>query len=254
MRRIALVCALSAACFVTASGVRAEERTSDVRLANELYKSGHERVKSDDWEGARDAFARAWALYPQPVILANLAGAEVQTGRLVEATEHYRQLFKNTTGLSPAEVEIAKKAMERVEARLPHLRVTVANLRAADAVEIDGAPLPRAALDADYPVDPGTHVVRVVRDGSEEARGEVALAEGETKALRLVAPSVTAAPAPLIVTRPRAGDERGGIFGSPWFWVATGVVVVGAGAAVCLAAVCRSDDAYSGNLGAVTLP
>lgn len=231
------------------------QTSSDVRLANDLYKTGHEKVKAGDWEGAREAFARAYALYPQPIILVNLAGAEVQTGRLVQATEHYRQFLKNASGLDPAEVDIAKKAMAKVEVRLAHLRVHVANAASSDAIELDGRPLPAAALDVDYPVDPGEHVVRVVRGGAEEARAEVALAEGESKSIRLVAKPVAFASSP---SKPAPADERdhksGSIFSSPWFWIASGVVVVGAATAICLGAVCRSEEPYSGNLGHVTVP
>lgn len=230
-----------------------KESSSDVRLANDLYKSGHEKVKAGDWDGAREAFARAYALYPQPIILVNLAGVEVQTGRLVQATEHYRQFLKNTTGLDPSEVDIAQKAMANVEARLAHLKITVANTTSSDAIELDGRPLPAAALDVDYPVDPGKHVVRIMRNGAEDARADVTVTERESRAVRLVAkPIAYSPPAPA----PAATDEKksGSIFSSPWFWVASGVVVVGAATAICLGALCRSDEPYSGNLGNVTLP
>jgi hypothetical protein len=259
VRSLALAVMLLAALSVTFARpalAQTTQTSSDVRLANDLYKSGHEKVRAGDWEGARDAFTRAYALYPQPVILVNLAGAEVQTGRLVQATEHYRQFLKNTAGLDPAEVEIAKKTMANVEARLAHLKITVANTKPSDTIELDGHPLPRAALDVDYPADPGKHVVRIMRDGAEEARADVTLAERETKAVRLVAKPI-AYTAPVVTPAPSDEKDKksgGSIFSSPWFWVASGVIVVGAATAICLGAVCRGDDAYSGNLGNVTLP
>jgi Tfp pilus assembly protein PilF len=256
VRWLALVVVLLVAIGVTFARPASAQSSSDARLANDLYKTGHEKVKAGDWEGARDAFMRAYALYPQPVILANLAGAEVQTGRLVQATEHYRQFLKNTQGLDPSEVEIAKKAMATVEARLAHLRITVANAKPSDSVELDGHALPPAALDIDYPVDPGKHILRIIRDGAEDARADVTVAERETKSVRLVAKPVAYA-APVI--GPPPSDEKdkksgGSIFSSPWFWVASGVVVIGAATAICLGAICRSDEPYSGNLGSVTLP
>lgn len=257
VRRLALVFALAVLLTPFVGVAHAQTSSSDVRLANDLYKSGHEKVKAGDWQGAREAFARAYALYPQPVILVNLAGAEVQTGRLVQATEHYRQFLKNTSGLDPNEVEIARKSMATVEARLAHLKVTVANTRASDIIELDGHPLPTAALDVDYPVDPGKHVARVMRNGAEETRSEVTLAEAESRQIRLVAKAITAELAPFTpATQAGADDKRskGSIFSSPWFWIASGVVVIGAATAICLGAVCKSDDPYSGNLGSVKLP
>lgn len=256
VRSLVLVITLLVTIAVPAFAQTATKASSgDVRLANDLYKSGHEKLKTGDWDGAREAFARAYALYPQPVILVNLAGAEVQTGRLVQATEHYRQFLKNTSGLDPAEVDIAKKAMAKVEARLAHLRITVANTTASDSIELDGRALPEAALDVDYPVDPGNHVIRIMRNGAEDARADVTLAESESKAVRLVAkPIAYSPPPPLPSTTDDKDKKSGSIFSSPWFWVASGVVVVGAATAICLGALCRSDEPYQGNLGNVTLP
>jgi hypothetical protein len=125
-------------------------------------------------------------------------------------------------------------------------------------MDLDGHPFPSAALDVAYPVDPGKHVIRVVRGGAEEARTEITLAEKESKPVRLVTKAVTTEPPPANNSTPKqsGADEKksGSIFSSPWFWVATGVVVIGAATAICLGAVCKSEEPYSGNLGNVKLP
>jgi hypothetical protein len=225
-----------------------------VRVANDLYKTGLDRVKDAQWEAARDAFARAYELYPQPVILANLAGAEVRSGRVVAGIEHYRQLLKQPTGMSAGEIELVQRAMKDAELQLAHVRITVANSRPSDRVELDGAPLTGAALDIDYPVDPGKHVITATRSGSETARAEVDMRAGESKPVRL-SPRLLATspitPAPIILDE----KPKGSLTSSPWFWIVTGAVVVGAAAVtVCLAAVCRDDEGFQGNLGSVKLP
>lgn len=239
------------------SGAESKRRGSssaDVRVANDLYTAGLEHVKAGEWESARQAFSRAYELYPQPVILANLAGAEVRTGRLVSGVEHYRQLLKDPSGMSAEEIGLLERAMRASEARLAHVRIVVVGHERGDRVELDGVPLAAAALDIDYPVDPGRHVVTAARAGWETAEVEVSLAEGATKRVRL-------APRLLATSSARAGwpadsDGKGrGVTSSPWFWIATGVVVVGAAAAtICIAAVCRDDPSFQGNLGSVRLP
>ena len=231
-----------------------EPSSADVRAANDLYKTGLDRVKDAEWEGAREAFARAYELYPQPVILANLAGAEVRTNRIVAGVEHYRQLLKQPTGMSAEEIELVSRAMKAAEARLAYLRITVANTKPGDRIELDGTPLASAALDIDYPVDPGKHVVTAARSGAETARAEVVLKEGEWKPVKLSLRSL--ATSPLSPPPPPDADEKPkGITSSPWFWIVSGVVVVGAAAAtVCVAAVCRDDKPFQGSLGSVTLP
>lgn len=231
-----------------------EPSSADVRLANDLYKTGLDRVKDAQWEQARDAFARAYELYPQPVILANLAGAEVRTGRIVAGVEHYRQLLKQPTGMSPDEIELVARAMKEAETRLAHLKISVANTKPGDRVELDGAPLSSAALEIEYPVDPGSHVITASRTGAETARTEVDVKEGESKPVKLSLRSLATSPLSTAPSQPATDEKPKGITSSPWFWIVSGVVVVGAAAAtVCIASVCR-DDGYQGNLGAVTLP
>ena len=232
-----------------------EPSSADVRVANDLYKTGLDRVKDAHWEAARDAFARAYELYPQPVILANLAGAEVRTNRIVAGVEHYRQLLKQPTGMSAEEVELVSRAMKAAEARLAYVRITVANAKPADRIELDGTPLASAALDIDYPVDPGKHVITAARSGAETVRAEVILKEGESKPVKLSLRSLATSPLSTPPPPQDADEKPKGITSSPWFWIVSGVVVVGAAAAtVCVAAVCRDDKPFQGNLGSVALP
>ncbi len=59
--------------------------------AGGLIVRGVEHYKHQDYEGARVAFARAFELSPKTALLFNLALAEVQCGRAVDAVKHFRQ-------------------------------------------------------------------------------------------------------------------------------------------------------------------
>ncbi len=236
----------------TAAEPARQPTAADVKLANEISKTGLEKVKANDFEGARDAFTRAYALNPLPTTLANLAGAEAQTGRVVAAVAHYKQVLENPAGMPTEQVELLKSALRAAEARLAHIRISITGRKPSDRIELDGTNLTPSELDVDRVVDPGKHLVRVVRGSSEAAKAEVELRDGESKpvSLALRDPFVQAPPPP-----PPQEQEGGGVFRSPWFWIASGVIVVGATATtLCLAAFCKKDDPYSGTLGTVTLP
>jgi hypothetical protein len=213
---------------------------NQVAQAREQYAIGVAAGARNDWRAARDAFERAYQLYPQPLTLLNLATALAQTGRLVAAAEDYRAFLRSaTTDAARGYVEATQRALSDLERRLPHVTLAIAGLAPGDAVDLDGASVPRASLGAALPVDPGTHRVFVVRGDTHVAESEMTLAEGESRRVELVAPAARAvAPVPIdarrVLATPVRPNPRPSVWASPWLWTFVGVAVVG-GAAVTAA-------------------
>ena len=245
MRSLPLLFGIALA--VVCSSSHADVTANEAALAREQVRSGVAAAQEGRWRDALEAFRRAYALSPQSTTLLNLASAEVQTGSLVSAAESYRKVVRAREGdVSEDQREAARRALAQVEPRIARLRVVVRAQRQGDRAELDGAPLAAAAIDADLPVDPGTHVVRVVRGAAEVARASRSLEEGQFVTLELE----VAEPAAPVKTAP-----SGGWFASPWFWTGVGVVVVGGTFAVlCATTLCEGPSPHAGSLGSVKLP
>ena len=66
-------------------------------IARKLYDEGVDAVNKGRWSTAYDKFKASYELVPRPITLFNLAGAQSQTGRLVEAGESYRRFLRDTS-------------------------------------------------------------------------------------------------------------------------------------------------------------
>ncbi len=231
------------------SGASAQEPSASERaLARRAFHQGMTAARAERWEDARVAFERAWELVHRPRVLLNLATAQVHTGRLVEGAENYRRYVReNRDGADARLLREARQRLSEVEARTPQLTLRVTSLRPDDELMLDGAPVSRAVLSAPLPVNPGRHVLRVLREGAAVAEAEVTLDVGAEQSLRLEVPAPTRAatagvPGPAQAARDGAPPETsagllegpgapehegGGVLRSPWFWIAIGLVVAG---------------------------
>jgi hypothetical protein len=151
-----------------------------IALAREQFKLGVAAAKERRWEDAWRAFSRAYELTPRPVILLNLAGAEVQTGRLVAAAESYRRFLREA--VEPEETrhrDNAEKLLLQLEQRIPRVEIGVEGLLPNDQIWIGEDSVSHAALGAALPVNPGTHILRVERGGRTVDQVELEVREGE---------------------------------------------------------------------------
>jgi hypothetical protein len=243
--------------------------------AQRLFSAGVEAARENRWADAREAFERAYGLSQRPVVLINLAGAEVRTGRLTEAANDYRRIVEGDP--SPETSAFRKAAADMLpslEARIPRIQLHTSGLGAADVVEIDGEEIPSGRLEQPHLIDPGSHVVVVKRSGVERARVSFSVAEGESHDISVPVPLDSLTLSPLTPSAPEApptsaagvdlelGPDRTSppparrsVWRSPWLWTAIAAVAVGTTVAT-LVAVRSHDQAFSGNLspGTITVP
>jgi hypothetical protein len=225
---------------------RTDAPAAEVTLAREQFRLGVAAARENRWWDALEAFRRSYELQPRPATLLNLAGALAETGKLVEAAEAYRRFVLEADGRAAEQVPAAQEAIASLEQRIARVTLVVENLGRNDRVLLDDVPLASAALGTDLPVDPGAHVLRVERGDREIGRTDFEVTEGQRRV----------EPIRLRVAPPAEDEERdggdgesgGSVFSSPWFWVITGVVVVGAGVGIGVAAASNGLDPFRGNI------
>jgi len=217
------------------------------------FQEGVAAAREGRWQQAHDAFSEAHEALGRPTILINLANARVQLGRLVEGARTYeRFLAEVEPGSSAAEHRGAvEDALEQVRQRIPRLSITLEGAGAGDEVRVDGETVARDALGS-VGIDPGSHEVELVRDGTVLSRASAEVEEGGSAEVRLEAPAPESAELAASSEEPALtdGEDEGSVLASPWLWVGVGAAVVAGALAVILVATAGGEpDPITGNVG-----
>jgi len=266
--RGALCAAVFVLGFASVGAAQAQTRADGaVEGARTAFLSGTEAMRTERWEEARVSFARAYELAPNPLVLLNLAAAELHTGHLASAARHYRGFMRGANdGASQSYRDAAAEALGSLEPRIPVARLAVGGLEAGDRLELDGESVARMSATSELQVDPGEHRVVVVRAGAAVASATFTAEESRTVDVSLRAPASARAAAARVVTVPpppgadrsvsltddRASDHHW--VGSTGFWIlVTGVAVTVAAVVLVLAAVASTGppNVFVGNLGPI---
>lgn len=238
-----------------------EEVAPEVRAeARQTFREGIAAARQGNWETARQRFARAYELVPVPGVLLNLAGAQRQTGRLVQSARSY-QKYLDSVGPDDKHRDTAEQALEEVRQLVPRVAIEVEGLGPDDEVTVDGRPIEQAGLAEPVMVNAGSHRVAVRRDGEEldaasfevyqRQQHEVALEASATApspretAEAAAGDGATGAPEPA----PGGDEQDSGLVRSPWLWTGVGAAVlagVAVGVGVALAG--GGASSYDGNL------
>jgi hypothetical protein len=228
---------------VTASGVRAQPADSTtapkVTLARRLYDKGVEAVGKGQWSLAHDQFKASYELAPRVLTLFNLAGAQGQTGRLVEAIENYRKFLRDTDdGRYPGYRTDATNQLELLGKQIAQLTLELTNLEPSDVIAIDEIEFPQVAVHEAIPMNPGTHVARIQRGTAMLASRTIALTAGAADTVHIDLPvrspdlmihntpdlPIATSPAP---PRPADHGSSHSWLRSRWLWSGVAVVVAG---------------------------
>ena len=177
--------------------------------ADALISTGVERYTRHDYEGARDAFARAYELDPSQVgTLFNLALAELQSSHPVEAVRHLRAYLVSPLALPERVESIRSKWLPQAEGRIGRLGI---DAPAGSTTSVDGVVVGDAPFAAPLDVTAGEHDVRA-KIGSHEQLLHVSTPAGMIVGVRFLRSMVEAPPAPASappasIARPLATDE-----------------------------------------------
>ena len=177
MRRLcSILCASSL--LLSNSWCRAQDEPDHKELARKLYADGSALYDQGDYAGAISAFEKAYAAYPAPAFLFNLAQAERQLGpahcqAALDYYERYRQAPESTADREEVAVHIAEMR------GCVNAATASANERAAAPPAPAPPPTPAreqvASTPATRPIPPAAYVLGAVGVAGLATFGTLAL-------------------------------------------------------------------------------
>jgi hypothetical protein len=129
-----------------------------------------------DHVAAIAALERAYAIYPEPSLLLQLAEAEEASSSLLRAIATLRKFLSQADPASKPPVQTRIDAIQR---RLPQLRLELSAAHGDELVELDGKLERGATLGYDVPLDPGPHHLVLFRTGQPLAEREFTAEESK---------------------------------------------------------------------------
>jgi tetratricopeptide (TPR) repeat protein len=146
--------------------------------ARALVSQGAAEIRSGDYVKALDLFSRAYALFPSPKILFNLAQTYKELGRFVEALAAYERFLGTDAKETAASLrEEARKQVQQLKSRVATILLDVSEPGAL--IRIDGTEVGLSPMDMPHRVLPGKHVVVVSKEGFLTGTADLELTQGQ---------------------------------------------------------------------------
>jgi hypothetical protein len=163
----------------------AHAEVSEVATARQLAISGIDAVESGDCKKGEPLLDRAEKLHHASVHLQYLARCRAGSGRLVAATEMWRQIIREGAppGASPAVLAALSEATTELERTLPRLATTTVRVAAEYKgleLRLDGVALPAEIVGTPQVLDPGAHELTAHAPGFAHWSKQWSLPEGGT--------------------------------------------------------------------------
>jgi hypothetical protein len=234
------------------SGAALAQTDQDRAQALAMLQAGNDAATDGDWESARVAFARAYALVASTRVLMNLAGAQRHTSHLIDARASYQRWLTDADARDEAYRANVEQALTEIASEIPQLTVSVVGGRPGDTVDLDGHAI---VVGQAIEIDPGPHMLELRRGETTVTQQRVTLDLSERRDVSLEAPSLAPRPTPEPVhAAPLVSDhESTELTAQPWFWAAIGggaAVVIGIIIGIAVAASSSSPAAPDmGTLG-----
>jgi len=180
---------LVALLFLTPVAARAQKDDPRKVQAAPFFEEGMKLGEKGQNAESLEKFRKAYAIYPSPNTLCNIARQEQLVGRKVQALRDYREALRNTV-IHPAGAELARTNVAELERSLSRVKIV-----GPDGTRVDVSGV-EYTLPVAEPIDvePGTVTVR----GTHGA--ETLVASGEAVAGQVVTISLSAKPAPTAPT------------------------------------------------------
>jgi hypothetical protein len=203
-------------CFCTAllacslSGFALAQTPADLETARTLYTEARNARDAGNFKEALEKFRGAYAVAATPITAIDLAKAEVQAGRLLEAREVLLSVAR--IKVKPTESEGSKQARAEAETLAEQVRVRIPSIviqftpaldanAEAPSLVVDGAPVPIETVGLPRKVNPGAHTIVVTQAAAGEVQKSVTVRESETVPVVI---DLTQAK-PFTVTKPNEG-------------------------------------------------
>ena len=181
--------------FLAPSVARAAD-PADTEHARALFDEAGSLERQGKWGAAQDRLRQALKLRETPQLYYALGWALENEDKLLEAKAEYETTVRLAAG-KPSADEAARLARERLadlEKMTPVIRVKIEGARANARVLVDGRETKREDDVASIAVNPGSHVLRLERAGTDDALEQmVYVGRKETREVTVDAPESVAA-------------------------------------------------------------
>ena len=162
----------SAAILLFAASAHAQDnRAESDRLFNEGLKLASQR----DFEHAREKFAEAYAKFPSPNSLMNMARSEQLSGHCIDAIKHFRSYIELPPNprVTDADRREARGGIDNCRQKVGRILISAP---AGTSIEIDNVP---ASLSEESAIEvmPGQHTVKLAAEKGVREREVVAEAD-----------------------------------------------------------------------------
>jgi hypothetical protein len=178
----------------------AQQKEQDKKVATDLFDAGVAKMAAGRCDQtpigdaavcneARDAFRRAYALYPAGLgALRNAAYVEKGLGLVASAARDFRELARQAPlDPNPARrlwAEFAQKEYEALSPRVPHVVITVGSAKIPKmTIVLDGAALAEPAWGTKLDLDPGKHTLHAEAPNRAPFEATFDLRESEEKTI-----------------------------------------------------------------------
>lgn len=215
--------------------VSARAQQCDAPEAERLFHAGLQRAEQRQLGAAREAYAGSLAACPRVPTAYNLAVVQRQLGDVLAARVLLNALIDGDYGsVSPDQRQVIRQVLR--ESRDEVSRIVVIAIGAPSAmISVDGRQMGVAEENTEmsFEINPGSRLVRATAEDDRTAELVVRVAAGRSQTVRLELP--LSSPRSHLIVTAEDPEADSSIFESPWLWILTGLVVVGAATAAVLA-------------------
>jgi len=176
------------------AGARSKQESAEAKKA---FREGSRLFAAKDYTAALEAFQRADFLKPHFLLKCNIARCQERMGKMVEAAESYRKCLDGGARKRRRMARKVMHALSKVEAKISWVEVTSPGK--GGTVFING--LDKGPAPMKVPLNPGTTVIEVRREGATPAGGTITTSGGESQVLELI-PKDLPKPKPKVVVAP----------------------------------------------------
>jgi len=197
LARLALSGALVCTCVGTVQPAIAAPTAAELKEARAQFQAGLALEAAGDYKNALVKFNEVAAVRQTPQVMFHIALCLEHLGRWTEALGMYRMTIDRAREDSAQDVlENADQARQKLEARMPRLKIIRGKGAAGAAVDLDGVRIGAASFGAEMPADPGGHRVVATLDGKEVFAQTVVLKEGRVETVSVAVETAEAPPPP----------------------------------------------------------
>jgi len=227
--------------------------------AQALLGQGTKLYQQGDVAGALEKFNAAYAAYPSPKLMFNIAQANRDLGRPVEALEAFEKFLAGAADASSETVADVRRSVAELQGRLGRIQIDCET--AGAEVSVDGKSVGLTPLPDPIWATPGHHQVTAKHASAAPAIEDADVSAGSvsTVTMRMLPLAVpVVAPAPKAASSfdvqaapPSSSTSEGWWLGRKWTWVAAGSTVLLAAGAITAGALMQSKfDSLRSSCGA----